>query len=152
MTARTILLTWNPDKWPALSDDWDAHVEQTAQGGAIEGTWSVGNRVRGVAPGDIVFLLRQGTKGRGLIARGEATSEPFKDMHWDGGDRTTSYIDVRWHQCVPVEERVDTNMLLELVDQVPWNHLQSSGVEVREPAASSLNEIWSQATSSSGLG
>ena len=84
-----------------LSDDWDDHVHRTRRGAVVEGTWSVGNRVRGVAPGDIVILLRQGTKGRGLVARGVAASAPFKDMHWDGSDRTTSCIDVRWHQCIP---------------------------------------------------
>jgi hypothetical protein len=56
-------VTWNPDNTP-----WDGYleaVEQTAQGEDVFGGWSIGNRTGGVSRVDRVFMLRQGTQGRG---------------------------------------------------------------------------------------
>ena len=71
---------WNPDKFVWGGGYLDA-VEQTAQGIGVVGDWSTGNRTGGVTRGDRVFLLRQGTQGRGIIASGTV----LKDISWDNG-------------------------------------------------------------------
>jgi hypothetical protein len=71
---------WNPDKFVWGGGYLDA-VEQTAQGIGVVGDWSTGNRTGGVTRGDRVFLLRQGTQERGIIAGGTV----LKDISWDNG-------------------------------------------------------------------
>jgi hypothetical protein len=79
---------WNPDKFVWGGGYLDA-VEQTAQGIGVVGDWSTGNRTGGVTRGDRVFLLRQGTQGRGIIASGTV----LKDISW-----TTAYWRARMHK------------------------------------------------------
>jgi hypothetical protein len=70
--------------------------------------WSTGNRRRGVSAGDRVFLLRQGKKGRGIIASGAAVGEIYQAKHWDS-DRPrelANNVDVRWDHVVEVEDTV----------------------------------------------
>ena len=77
---RHVLLTWNPGRdndqqWSP--EEWEADmVARFSEGRTRDSTWSVGNRVHGIEPGDRAYLLRQGTHGRGLVAVGEITSGP----------------------------------------------------------------------------
>jgi hypothetical protein len=40
--------------------------------------WSTGGRIGGVSSGDRVFMLRQGTQGRGIVASGTVVSEIYR--------------------------------------------------------------------------
>ena len=111
MTASgALIVTWNPDKgkWGERGGYQDA-VERTARGEPAEVMdWSTGNRRRGVSAGDRVFLLRQGKKGRGIIASGAAVGEIYQAKHWDS-DRPrelANNVEVRWDHVVEVEDTV----------------------------------------------
>jgi 5-methylcytosine-specific restriction enzyme A len=74
------LLTWNPKNWA-----WENLPEvarHVAGGLPVEQRWSCGNS-RSIAVGSRVFLLRQGTEPKGIVASGWVTRAPFAAPHWD---------------------------------------------------------------------
>lgn len=142
---RHILLTWNPgpdndEQWSP--EQWDSEmVLGTATGQGYEGRWSVGNRVQGIEQGDRAYLLRQGAHGRGIVAIGEITSEPFTDESWreDGG--TAQYVYVTWLEAVPLDERIDIRDLKAAIPEFSWDSVYSSGREVTAHGAA-LEALW----------
>jgi hypothetical protein len=152
---RHILLTWNPgpdndEQWSP--EQWDSDmVLGTAAGQSYDGRWSVGNRVQGIEPGDRAYLLRQGTHGRGVVAIGEITSEPFTAESWreDGG--TAQYVDVTWLEAVPLDERIDIQDLKSAIPEFGWDTVYSSGREITGQGAV-LEELWAgQASEAASL-
>jgi 5-methylcytosine-specific restriction enzyme A len=137
----TFTLTWNPDQWPFDENDYQRAVELTAAGHPSKDAWSVGNRLGGINVGDRAFLLRQ-HRDRGIVASGEFTSEVYQDRHWDGSDRDANYAEVQWDNLLPLEDRLPIEELKRQVSRVPWDRLQASGVQLREDAATSVEELW----------
>lgn len=152
---RHILLTWNPgpdnhEQWSP--EEWSVDmVDGTAEGHTRNGRWSVGNRVQGIEPGDRAYLFRQGVNGRGVVAVGDITSEPFADESWREVGGTAQYVYVTWLEAVPIEERIDIRELKASIPEFNWDSVYSSGREVTQHG-SALEEMWSgQATESAPL-
>lgn len=152
---RHILLTWNPgpdnaEQWSP--EQWDSEmVLGTAAGQSHEGRWSVGNRVQGIEPGDRAYLLRQGTHGRGVVAIGEITSEPFSDESWRDDSETAQYVYVTWIEAVPLDERIDIQDLRSAIPEFGWNTVFSSGREITRHGAE-LEGLWAgQASEAASL-
>ncbi|WP_460664565.1 protein NO VEIN domain-containing protein [Kribbella swartbergensis] len=116
-------------------------VDGTSEGQTYDGRWSVGNRVRGIEPGDRAYLLRQGTHGRGVLAIGEIMSEPYADDSWRADGGTAQYVDVTWLEAVPLEERIDIRDLRTAVPDFNWDSVYSSGRDITEYGAA-LEELW----------
>jgi hypothetical protein len=66
---------------------------------------------RDLSRGDRVFLLRQGTQGRGIIASGTILTDISSDAHWDGSGRSANFVDLVFECVVPVDERLPTEVL-----------------------------------------
>lgn len=146
---RHILLTWNPgsdnaEQWSP--EQWDSEMVLGTAGQSHEGRWSVGNRIQGIEPGDRAYLFRQGTHGRGIVAIGEITSEPFTAESWreDGG--TAQYVYVTWLEAVPLDERIDIEDLQSAIPGFDWNSVYSSGREITGQGAA-LEELWARKAS-----
>ncbi|MEJ1110719.1 MULTISPECIES: protein NO VEIN domain-containing protein [unclassified Kribbella] len=143
---RHILLTWNPgqgndEQW--TPEEWEAEmVGGTSAGDGYEARWSVGNRVQGIEPGDRAYMLRQGIHGRGIVAIGEITSEPYTDGSWRSDRETSQYVNVIWHEAVPLEERIDVHELAAEIPEFQWNSVYSSGRDITQHGAR-LEELWS---------
>lgn len=142
----TYLLTWNPAKWPWESQATDAR--RVAEGELLEFRWSVGV-TRSMPIGSSVYLLRQGSEPRGLIASGVTTGEVFEAPHWAGesgesdAPGSARYVNVR----------VDTLRVTPLVSRLELNRppfvtsvwdTQSSGVTIPEPIADALRRLWDE--------
>ena len=145
VNVRHILLTWNPgpyndEQWSP--DAWEREMVQgTSEGRTIEGRWSVGNRVQGIEPGDRAYLLRQGGHGRGVVAIGDITSEPFSDASWRGDGRTSQYVHVTWVEAVPLDQRIDIERLKSEIPRFKWDNVYSSGRDLAEHGIA-LDRIW----------
>jgi 5-methylcytosine-specific restriction protein A len=139
----TFLLTWNPDGdgWP--DENYRAQVERLAAGKGHGERWSLGIRKSGVSPGDRCFLMRQRHE-RGLVASGVFTSGITVEEHWDGSRRDTTYARIRWTDLLPVEDGLPVHVLKAEVPEVTWDRLQGSGVQVAEPVAQRLEEVWAE--------
>lgn len=131
----TILLTWNPDKWP-----WDSFADDVERSRTtrVPMNWTVSTR--GIVRGDRAFLLRQG-RDRGIVASAEIRSAPYQAQHWDGSGRTAEYVDVELDVILDVDERLPVEILEEPVRSVHWAPRQS-GTKVPAMAEDELDDIW----------
>ena len=111
MTASgALIVTWNPDKgkW---GERGDTRTPSNGLRGVSPQRWWTGPPATDAvefSAGDRVFLLRQGKKGRGIIASGAAVGEIYQAKHWDS-DRPrelANNVDVRWDHVVEVEDTV----------------------------------------------
>lgn len=151
----TILLTWNPgqfnnEQWDPVR--WDAEmVQQTRNRQAHPGNWSVGQRVKGIGPGDRVFLLRQGDHGRGLVARGQVTSDIQTGPHWreDVGG-SASYVELVWLEALPLDQAIDPRELQKKIPDYKWANVFGSGRDVSK-FESQLEKIWRDRVGRAGL-
>jgi hypothetical protein len=143
---RHILLTWNPgpaddEQW--TPEEWESEiVAGTSNGKEYAARWSVGNRVRGIGPGDRAYMLRQGIHGRGIVAIGEIASVPYTSESWRTQGASAQYVDVTWHEAVSITDRIDIHELHAQIPEFNWNSVYSSGRDIT-PYGANLEELWS---------
>jgi len=138
------LLTWNPRTYPVDDRDYEAWRARTLRGEPVTGRWSTGQNRRRIAPGDVLYWLRQGPDRRGLIGSGRAVSEVFQDVHYADPGRVANYVEHAWEVIVPVDDRLETEVLLQVVPGVVWNYLQGSGYQVPGPSEQLLATTWAE--------
>jgi len=149
-TSRAFLLTWNPEKsdWA----DFGQCVLATDEGKPVGETWSTGNRTSGIRSGDLIFLLRQGPQGRGIIGSGHAINFDgnagpddeiiHTDVHWDGTATTANYVDVLWDRLLPPDGLLPLDELKEKFPDQNWTPL-ASGTEIQPGLIERLESVWS---------
>lgn len=148
---RAFLLTWNPDNWDWV--DFGQCVLATEADGTMDGSWSTGLTKSGIRSGDLVFLLRQGKRGRGIIGSGQAadftgSAGPYDEIiytgpHWDGSGQTANYVDVLWSRLVDVDDRLPVEDLKEAIPEQNWTPM-SSGTQIRAEVVDALEILWSE--------
>ena len=81
---KTWLFTWNRDRWP-----WDDKlygykelISNIQQIGHAYAVWTCGVN-KSIQPGDRIFLIKLGSKPKGIVASGTAISPVFEGNHWD---------------------------------------------------------------------
>tara|TARA_X000001036_G_scaffold205329_1_gene192954 strand:- start:264 stop:1724 length:1461 start_codon:yes stop_codon:yes gene_type:complete len=138
------LLNWNPDKWDELTEsEIQNRAHKTSSGVKITGLrWATGSRNSGITPGDQVMLLRQGADRRGLLARGIAVSEIYQDTHWSDPEKSTNYVDWEAIEFLSIDDRLPTEILLNLDTKTNWNYLQGSGVKLPDHDAETVTKKW----------
>jgi 5-methylcytosine-specific restriction protein A len=138
----TWLLTWNPDKWTYWN--LEADVSALKKKGFIDSRWSCG-RTKRIESGDRVFLMRQGSEPRGVIASGQSRSSAYLDAHWDENRKDKAlYVDVRFDALLNPE--TDGALAVAKFKSGPlatvnWS-TQSSGISIAPQAALLLENIW----------
>ncbi|WP_137123347.1 protein NO VEIN domain-containing protein [Segeticoccus rhizosphaerae] len=144
-TGAAFLLTNNPERWTPRTGVWQKWVSATQRGRSVKESWSVGNRTRGIEPGDRVFLLLQGHDPRGLIGSGYATSTVFQDRHFDPdrGNEITHYILIEWDHLL---EHGDALPTVDLAARFPEQHwdTQMSGIAVKSSVLADLESTWAK--------
>ncbi len=138
-----MILTWNPQKYRWNDNEYLDFVERTAQGEGVVMEWSTGGRTGGVSSGDRVFMLRQGTQGRGIIASGTVVGEMYQDQDWDGSAGSANYVDVVLERLVAVQDALPTDLLKRQLSQTNWDRLQMSGTFIRGKQVEELEQLWS---------
>ncbi|MGO9101060.1 MAG: hypothetical protein ACLP9Y_17070 [Mycobacterium sp.] len=89
--------------------------------------WSTGRRNSGISAGDRVFMLRHGTKGRGIVASGTVLSEIWQGEDWDGSQAVENYVDIRLDTVLPVDDALSTAVLNQALPEASWDRRQASG-------------------------
>lgn len=122
----TFLLTWNPAVWDGeIIDPCD---------------WSCGNNKR-IKVRDRLFLIRQGTEPRGMVASGKALSDVFEDD--EGVRRVRMGIDILLD--AEIEEIYPRSELIVLNDGLaePMNWgVRTSGTRIPDAVATRLEARW----------
>src|SRR3954447_22812670 len=107
----TVICPWDGSDQGYPPDDSAAHGGATAAGEIVRGRWSFGATRQRAAAGDRVFLLRQG-QDRGIVASGRlADGDIFEAPHYSGDGRTAFYVWVDWDRVLPVDDRLDLEVL-----------------------------------------
>lgn len=136
----TYLLTWNPTKY----NSW---YELPYILKYRRSRWSCGSR-KTLPKDSRVFLYRQGSTPRGIVASGYTTRKAFQDEHWDPARRRNgipaNYVQVAYDAILGP----DRHAILQIerlrsgkLKRVNWR-TQSSGIEVPEDAAVELERLW----------
>ncbi|WP_131811358.1 protein NO VEIN domain-containing protein [Mycolicibacterium monacense] len=149
---RAMILTWNPDKFAWDEDEYADHVTRTAQGDVVTANWSTGNRVGGVSVGDRVFLLRQGSRGRGIVGSGTVIGEIYQDDDWDHSGDAANYVDFVFDRLLRVADLLPTEVLKQELPETNWDRIQMSGTFIRGPQVGALEEMWSDHIGASAIG
>lgn len=111
-------------------------------------TWGTGQNRDRIRPGDRLFLLRQGNRGRGIVATGRAADFIQRDPRFDPSSRSGNFVEVEWKLVLPLEDLLPTEELLIRVPGVPWKHIFSSGFTVPAASAGVLLSVWEEHVSS----
>jgi hypothetical protein len=141
------LLTWNPQhsQWTDLADI----AQQLRDGIPVEETWSCGNS-RSIPIGSQVFMLRQGTKPKGIIASGWVTKASFPDAHWDearAAEGKQAFF-VRFMPDALLDPDVDQPLDVSGVAKGPLSEVQvnapASGNSIPDHVAIALSKAWAE--------
>ncbi len=139
----TYLLTWNPKRW--TWQDFLAARHKTVSGAPYDIEWRCGNG--NVQLGDRVFMMRQGTRGRGIFAAGYAMGTPVVRPHYDGRRERCTFIPVRLEEILAVEtDPVITPERLDEPDLSAGNWgTRQSGIRLPDDVAATLEALWTAA-------
>ena len=141
--SRNWLLSWNPSKWPWSTLPTDRAT--TVAGIKADNRW----RCSSTKPreGDRVFVMRTASSPKGIVAAGKVTRAPYDAEHWQpdraNAGETTRFIDVAFDAVRDATK----DMIVSLDDleshepNQEWNP-QSSGIEIKNNAARTLERLW----------
>lgn len=144
----TWLFTWNVDRWP-WSDSFTGYRElknDIKQIGYSYCKWTCGNN-KSIEAGDRIFLIKLGSKPRGIVASGYAASNVFEGTHWDidkvkeGKKARRVFVKfdaIRDYENEPI---LDMEKLIELNKEYRWSS-QSSGIRIPEEISVKLEGLW----------
>lgn len=136
---RTFMFTWNPLQ--GRPSDFEAFLEQLAQGQAVRDDWSSGNR-KDLPVGSRFFLLRQGQEPKGIMAAGYTLSAPQPSERVDDHSLYcdivfTAVLDTSRGHLLSLEELRHAPLLVN----IPWG-IPSGGREFSTAEAGQLEALW----------
>jgi hypothetical protein len=155
---RTYWATWNPGVWNDWTD-FDEWVTRTTIGEQVIGRWSTGSRNHGMNEGDIIILLKQGSKKRGVIGYGTVQRRPglgveciYQDEHYlpKKKSKKANYVDISWTRLVDPDNRIPTDELEKEFPSANWRP-QASGQLIDEGIARKILERFVDHVSHFGL-
>lgn len=134
------LLTWNPDKW-----SWPeaaAEAQSFRRSGFLKRRWSCGHR-KNIRPGDRVFFLKQGRRGRGLFASGFVQGEPYNAEHFADPTKLGLYVNVIYDALLdPSTDILDLKRLNTGPTRLIRWATQCGGIEIPPASVPHLEEVW----------
>lgn len=147
---RYVLLTWNPG--PSNEDQYtpekwlEEMVVPLQAGEPPEGNrWSIGTNWRAIVVGDLACMLRQGAHGRGIVATGVVTSDPYTAPHWnDAKSGDAHYVNVSWVRAMDLNQMITLDELEREVPSFPWRQVYNSGRIIEGDSGSDLAVLLGQ--------
>lgn len=138
---RTFLFLWNPKKWNWHSLESDIRLVDST--GHCNIRWSTGKN-KSIKLGDRIFLLKVGTKPKGIIAAGFVSSEIYEEIHWKDKNKTALYVNVDFE--VLLNPSIDSILSTEVLGigklaNQNWQPM-SSGITIKEDLADELELLW----------
>jgi hypothetical protein len=156
--VRYVLMTWNPGPYDMdqyTPKGWHEDVVLRVQRGlpVVDDSWSLGTNWKQIRRGDLACLYRQGQHGRGIVAVGVVTTDPYQDAHWQpehGGNAW--YVGVEWDQALDVNEMVTLAELEAAVPHFSWTKVYASGRIIEGEEADELAALLGRDSASSATG
>ncbi|MGM9963432.1 MAG: hypothetical protein ACI319_10405 [Holdemanella porci] len=145
---KTWLFTWNRDRW-AWDDKLSGFKELISninQVGHAYTIWTCGMN-KSIQPGDRIFLIKLGSKPKGIVASGTAMTNVFEGTHWDyekqkmGIKARRVYIDFDKIKDCDKEIILDYDVLKSISSNFNWS-TQASGIQIPENIAVQIEKRW----------
>lgn len=137
----TYLFAWNPEKWNWT--DLETDIEELTNKGTVTIRWSCISH-KSIRIGDRAFLVRLGSKPRGIMASGFVVSEPFLSPHWDGTDKEIYRVLIEFDVILnPNKESILTLDSLQTgnLGKQQWTP-QNSGISIHSDCLEELESTW----------
>lgn len=142
-TGRAWLLTWNPASW-----DWTnykAWCKETKLGSKFVEPWTCASKQPAV--GDEIFLIKTGSKPRGILAHGYVAKGAYEADHYDpekaAAGVKSNHVDAEydWIQDFDSEPMLmQDDLKVKLPDQ-QWSPMGSS-IEIKSSVLPELKKMW----------
>ena len=133
------VVTWNTEQHQINDNEYQGWITQTAGDGAPIVAWPIEQGDRNVAQGDDVMLFRQG-HGQGIVASGVAVEYVQAEARSEGTAKNLLRVLLR--ACVPHDDRMPIERLINVTQDVSWDVVQATGMLVTDRDAKSLRAEW----------
>ena len=123
----------------------EQYILDLENGSSIIWSWNVGRHKNGFKTGNLVYLLRQGTDRRGIIASGELIEDGVQKGRFDHDPtRESNFVRFELQSILSIDDRLDFEELQNLKLQgVNWNtHFPESGRTLKGSNADELFRLW----------
>ncbi|MHA3704444.1 hypothetical protein ACXR2U_19910 [Jatrophihabitans sp. YIM 134969] len=140
------VLTWNPDRSQLDDARWSVWLETLRAGDPVRVAWRMGSTRHGVTRGQRVFLLRQGSRGRGLVARGVVEHDGVHPDDRPAPGRPAFHVRVVWQDGLNVADAVDLIALEQTTRDFDWRHVYASGHRLTDRDVDALDRLWRELT------
>lgn len=145
---KTWLFIWNPKnyKWDDPLFGYNELRNDISHIGYAFDKWSCGMN-KSIVKGDRIFLIRLGTKNRGIVASGYAETGVFEGTHWDikkaAAEIPARRIYIRFDKILNIDagEYLPYEKLQYLDHHFHWTP-QGSGVTIPNDTAERLEIHW----------
>lgn len=78
------------------------------------------------------------------MASGTFTSEVYQQERWDGSGHIVGYAGLKWETVLDYQDRLPFEELKASIPGFPWDHIQGSGWQVRDPVRKQLSDLWTR--------
>lgn len=93
--------------------------------------------------GDCFYMERLGDEGRGIVIRGQFTSDPYLGEDWAGTSKKRYYVDIDCFDASPADGQphITVEELKSILPEINWDK-GHSGQLLTEGQAQKLEELW----------
>lgn len=93
--------------------------------------------------GDCFYMERLGDEGRGIVFRGQFTSDPYLGEDWAGTSKKHYYVDIDCFDASPADGQthITVEELKSILPEINWDK-GHSGQLLTEGQAQKLEELW----------
>mgnify|MGYP006879711293 CR=1 FL=1 len=93
--------------------------------------------------GDCFYMERLGDEGRGIVFRGQFTSDPYLGEDWAGTSKKRYYVDIDCFDASPADGQphITVEELKSILPEINWDK-GHSGQLLTESQAQKLDELW----------
>ena len=93
--------------------------------------------------GDCFYMERLGDEGRGIVFRGQFTSDPYLVEDWAGTSKKRYYVDIDCFDASPADGQphITVEELKSILPEINWDK-GHSGQLLTEGQAQKLDELW----------
>lgn len=136
---KTYILRWNPT---ISSFKLEHYRKACAYPDGFSMNWSIYEWEK-AKKGDRFYMERLGDDGKGIVFRGQFTSDPYLSEDWAGTSKKRYYVDIDCfdaspadgHPCITIDE------LKSILPEINWDR-GHSGQLLTESQAQKLDELW----------
>lgn len=143
---KAYIFVWNPKTW--LWDNIEENIKEWEEFGATTINWKCGN-TKSISIGDRIFLVKLGTKPKGIIASGYALTEPRLNED-DGGLYIDIELEVLFNPEIDDIYPIEDLQIGNLAKQGSWTP-QASGISIKPEVIEELEEKWADFLTKQGI-